>query len=52
MPKKKGKLMFPMKCTKCGKEPQRENRNGWEVVELCCPCGGRIVTDFTKPYYE
>lgn len=50
MPKKK-KLMFPMKCDKCGKKPTKEKSNEWEVIKLNCSCGG-IVTDFTKPYYE
>jgi hypothetical protein len=49
---KKKKLMFPMKCEKCGKEPQKEQENGWEVIKMECSCGGRIITDFTKPYYE
>ncbi len=49
---KKKKLMFPMKCDKCGKEPLRENSDNWEVIQLNCNCGGRIITDFSKPYYE
>lgn len=49
---KKKKLMFPMKCSKCGKEPIKEKSNEWEVIKLNCTCGGRVETDFTKPYYE
>ena len=52
MPRKKKKLMFPRFCDKCGKEPDREREGEWEVVKLDCPCGGRIKTDFKKPYYE
>lgn len=49
---KKKKLMFPMKCDRCGKEPSKEDKNEWKVIKLDCSCGGRITTDFTKPYYE
>jgi hypothetical protein len=49
---KKKKLTFPMQCNKCGEEPQQEKKDGWNVIKLKCPCGGRVVTDFTKPYYE
>ncbi len=48
----KKKLMFPMKCDKCGKEPIKDKKNNWEVINLNCECGGRIVTDYTKPYQE
>ena len=41
-----------MKCNKCGKEPSRDKNGEWEVINLNCECGGRIVTDFSKPYYE
>ena len=30
MKKKKKKLMFPMLCNKCGKEPEKEKKNGDE----------------------
>lgn len=46
------KLMFPSKCNKCGKEPLKEAKGKWEVIKMDCKCGGRIVTDFSKPYYE
>ncbi len=49
MPKK---LMFPSKCNKCGKEPLKEVKGKYEVIKMDCQCGGRIVTDFSKPYYE
>ena len=49
---KKKKLMFPMKCNKCGKEPETEKEGSWDIVKLDCPCGGRIITDFSSPYYE
>lgn len=52
MSKKKKRLMFPMKCDKCEKEPVKENKDNWEVIQLNCSCGGRIITDFSKPYYE
>lgn len=44
--------MFSMRCEKCGKTPDKEKRGNWEVIKLDCSCGGRIITDFTKPYYE
>ena len=47
MPKKK--LMFPMKCDKCGKELQKSKEDEWEVIQLNCHCGGRIVTNYSKP---
>lgn len=50
--KKKKRLMFPVRCDKCGKEPRKEKEEGWDIIKLVCPCGGRIVTDFSKPYYE
>ena len=35
------------------KRAERSGRlDGWEVMKLDCSCGGRIVTDYTKPYYE
>lgn len=49
---KKKKLMFPMKCNKCGKEPVKDSNNGWDVVKLDCSCDGRIITDYTKHHYE
>ena len=52
MPKRKKKLMFPMKCDKCGNEPKKEKEGEWEVFKLDCECGGRIQTDYSKPYYE
>jgi len=50
--KEKKKLMFPSRCNKCGKKPRKENKGDWEVIKLNCSCGGRIETDFRKPYYE
>lgn len=49
---KKKKLMFPMKCDKCGKEPVAEMKKDWKVIRLDCTCGGRIITDYSDPYYE
>lgn len=49
---KKKKLMLPMYCNKCGKEPIKENKDGWNVIKLDCSCGGMIVMDYTKPYHE
>lgn len=44
--------MFPMNCDKCGKEPEKNKEGEWEVVQLNCECGGRVKTNFDKPYYE
>ncbi len=41
-----------MKCDRCGKEPEKGKSDNWDVFKLDCSCGGRIITDFTKPYYE
>lgn len=52
MSKNKKKLMYPSKCNKCGEEPKRDKQGNYEIIKMDCPCGGRVVTDFSKPYYE
>lgn len=51
MPKRK-RLMFPMKCDKCGREPEEDKKESWVVLSMNCPCGGRVQIDYNNPYYE
>lgn len=53
--RKRKHLNYPMKCDKCGKKPEidkEKSNHNWTVYQLNCECGGRIQTDFDKPYYE
>ena len=47
-------LVYEERCNKCGAKPkineEKSNQN-WTVYNLDCACGGRIETDYDKPYY-